>query len=411
MSDCLFNLVPFLTAILIASFMLLTLLCAGGNFRSKVRQTGYRNGFTLVELLVVIAIIGVLIALLLPAVQAAREAANRMSCTNHLKQLALAEHNMHDKLEHFSPASRPQNLNNQMWAGYLTPLLSYFEQEALYETVKAACAANHQTWQPGNFTYNGATYESPWKVIISGLICPSSEGRGYAPAIAANRLGRVNYRCNAGDLWVNWDSNHCYRGPFGPGDRLECSFAGIPDGTSCTIMCSEAEIGSDVIGYRIKGNIAINVPYGIDGTGPQSCKALAQSNGEFDSAHCGTETYLDRTFGCRWGGSSQTYTQFFTVLPPNSPSCTTGTNYENNGVIASASSNHPGGVNVSLFDGSVRFVSETIDCGDLTKSPFDTGINQGGDGGTPPTVNYGGESYYGIWGAMGSRGGGESVAP
>ncbi|MDR2114803.1 MAG: DUF1559 domain-containing protein, partial [Planctomycetaceae bacterium] len=118
-------------------------------------------------------------------------------------------------------------------------------------------------------------------------------------------------------------------------------------------------------------------------------------------------------FGARWGGSSQTYTQFFTILPPNSPSCTTGSDYEANGVIASASSNHSGGVNVSLFDGSVRFVSETVNCGDLTKSPFDTDINQGGhsDKVTPPTVNYGGESYYGVWGAMGSRGGGEIASP
>ncbi|MDR1960541.1 MAG: DUF1559 domain-containing protein, partial [Planctomycetaceae bacterium] len=286
-----------------------------------------RSGFTLVELLVVIAIIGILIALLLPAVQAAREAARRMQCTNNLKQLALAEHNLHDTYQKFSPASRPQNLNNRFWAGFVTPILPYFEQTALYERVRAACEVGHETWKPANFTYNGAAMESPWKENLSPVVCPSSEGRGF------NGLGKISYRCNAGDLWVNWDSFHTLRGPFGPGDRIECSFSSLSDGSSNVIMISEAEIGSDVRGVRIKGNVAINVPYG----GPQNCKATAKSDGEFDTAKAGTENYPDRTFGARWGGSSQAYSQFFTVLPPNSPSCTTGANVENSGLIASAS--------------------------------------------------------------------------
>jgi prepilin-type processing-associated H-X9-DG protein len=330
-----------------------------------------------------------------------------MPCTNNLKQLALAEHNLHDAYKKFSAASRPQNLNNQVWAGFILPILPYFEQTALYERVKMACEVGHQSWQTGNFNYpatNGSAMESPWKETIGAVICPSSEGRGYTG------LGKVSYRCNAGDVWVNWDSFHTLRGPFGPGDRIECSFSSLSDGSSNVIMLSEAEIGSDVKGVRIKGNVAINVPYGIDGQGPQNCKAVARTDGEFDTAKAGTENTLDRTFGARWGGSSQAYTQFFTVLPPNSPSCTTGTNVENNGLIASASSNHTGGVNVAICDGSVRFVSDTVDCGDLTRSPFKTSINEGGNGGTAPTTPVSGTSWYGVWGAAGSRNGGESKA-
>lgn len=361
--------------------------------------------FTLVELLVVIAIIGILIALLLPAVQAAREAARRMQCTNHLKQIALAQHNMHDTLGHFSPASRPSTLKTAGNAtmdtvGYLPPLMPYMEQTALYELVKTACLADRKPYQHGNFEYNGVTDNpSPWhrRSEISTLICPSNNGTGFAD------LGRVSYRCNAGDLWVNWNSNHTYRGPFGPGDRKECTMGDIVDGTSNTIMCSESVVGSNITGNRIKGNVAVQVAYG----GPQNCRALAKSGGEFDSAYKGTGTATDRTFGSRWGGSSQAYAQFFTILPPNSPSCTNVNNVEASGLMASASSNHSGGVNCSMMDGAVRFVSDTVDCDDLTQTPFKE-IKEGGDGATAPTVAYSGKSYYGVWGAAGSKAGGES---
>lgn len=367
------------------------------------------RGFTLVELLVVIAIIGVLVALLLPAVQAAREAARRMTCTNQQKQIALAMHNMHDTAKHLPPASRPQNLNGRVWAGFMAPLLPYIEQTALYERVIAACAhgAGAESWETGNFTPTGATaaIESPWKERIETLICPSAGGKGVPG------LGPMSYRCNAGDLWVDWDSNHAYRGPFGPGDRLETKLSDIPDGTSNTIMISEAVFGSNnITGTQIKGNVALNVPYGNTANGgPMTCKSVARSDGMFDPTKAGTGTVLNRTFGARWGGSSQAYSQFFTVLPPNSPSCSSVNSVENGGLMASASSEHSGGVNVAFCDGAVKFVSETINCGDLTKSPLTT-LASGGNGANAPTVSVSGNSYYGVWGSLGSRAGKESVA-
>ncbi|MDR2114802.1 MAG: DUF1559 domain-containing protein [Planctomycetaceae bacterium] len=361
-----------------------------------------KNAFTLVELLVVIAIIGVLIALLLPAVQAAREAARRMQCTNKIKQLMLACHNKHDVTGTFPAASRPQLLNKRQYDGYINALLPFIEQTALYDRVRAACfndpvGSARWPWETANDALGNP---SPFTTQLSEVVCPSETGTGFLG------LGKNNYRCNAGDLWVNWDSFHAARGPFAPGDRLECKTKDIKDGTSNTIGLSEAAVGSNVNGNDIRGNIAINVTYGA----PQNCKAVAINGKEFDPAKKGTENYPDRAVGCRWGGSSQTYAQFFVVLPPNSPSCTTGTNYENNGIIASATSYHPGGVNVAMCDGAVKFFSETIDCGNLNDTPFST-ITEGGNGSNPPSVPIRANSYYGIWGSLGSRNGSESVSP
>jgi prepilin-type N-terminal cleavage/methylation domain-containing protein len=138
------------------------MLCFNGNLRSKSR----RSGFTLVELLVVIAIIGVLIALLLPAVQAAREAARRMQCTNNMKQYLIGVHNYHDT-NNSLPACRCQiPLNDNYVCSINFVLFPFMEQQAAYETT----IYGYSTFTPIPSIANSPAMNN---VSFKGFCCPS----------------------------------------------------------------------------------------------------------------------------------------------------------------------------------------------------------------------------------------------
>jgi prepilin-type N-terminal cleavage/methylation domain-containing protein len=353
-----------------------------------------RPGFTLVELLVVIAIIAVLIGLLLPAVQSAREAARRSSCINNMKQMGLAVLNYESSRNQFPPCSMNKDfisatgdyhdytLRASHRLSYIVAVLPFMEEQALFDGVIAAVRdSNLRPWSGGNV----------FDTKIKALMCPSD------PNSTSGTLGRTNYHCNRGDVRVHYDwessrapftRNHV---PTGTGATAtmaratNMTVASITDGMSKTIMCGEVITGNPA-GNRKKGSAAQGV---IDAGNfaPATCLARANSDGTLNGAVCNNNT------GTRWGDSYGSYTQFHTIMPPNSVSCT-GSGCENWN-LPTASSYHPGGVAVVMCDGGTRFITDGIDTGDLSA------VTQGNNSAPSP---------YGVWGALGSATGGESVS-
>ena len=357
------------------------------------------QGFTLVELLVVIAIIGILIGLLLPAVQAAREAARRMQCTNNLKQLGLAVQNYHDA-NNALPAAR-SGLGNSTYKsdGYGGPwsvqthLLPYVEQGAVYQEIISYTDPNRSPrldhpWS-GDFTVDYPALAT----TITAFLCPS-DGNATQPSTDGHKSGRCNYMSSRGDSM--WNNNRhpnsessapaktAHRGVF----HIQPSFpsmAAVTDGTSNTVAWSECVSAIGGAGRQIKGNMIGGLTSMYNGNSfPGPC--LAMKNG--------TELSQDGTAsqwrGQRWADGQVMISGFNTVLAPNSPVCSYGS--DSAWGSATAQSNHSGGVNAAMLDGSVRFVSETIDCGDSYANAVTSG-----------------KSPYGVWGAMGSASGGETV--
>ena len=368
----------------------------------NMRGGGNVNAFTLVELLVVIAIIGILIALLLPAVQAAREAARRMQCSNHFKQVGLSLHNHHDSQKRF-PAARPYigaaTTGSPSWWGDKLALCPYLEQDALYTAIEAKRRSvttdiymSHDAELAA--TTNGAK--------ITALVCPSDPQSGTSlttnPASAPSGFvtNFTNVMSCRGDVvqrqeWItNYIDNDEYRGGSRRGGFAPLvwkTFGSITDGTSNSIAYGEAAISiEDAAGRtdsRVRGGVAIQ---GIQAADPSTCLKKRQT---------GNQQFLTGTVG-GGRGRRMLYGEYYasgfvTVLPPNSPSCAANALVGDGWSIYSASSYHTGGVNVALFDGSVSFVSDTVDAG-ISSSP----------------QNLVGISPYGVWGAYGSIAGGES---
>ncbi|MDR2755866.1 MAG: DUF1559 domain-containing protein [Planctomycetaceae bacterium] len=390
-------------------------------------------GFTLVELLVVIAIIAVLIGLLLPAVQAAREAARRMTCSNNLHQIGIAVHNYHDQYRKNLPAGGFAVCSNdkvrRRISGFVS-LLSFIEMTPLYERITSGgyqCEFNADT-QSGNDAV-GVDTTTYMTNTISAWLCPS-DGEGKVKGDAEQ--SRINYRFCYGDYPVHFNclqaaaptsptapptafpafgstaTTFCCvdRGAFAP--QQWNGSQGITDGMSNTMLLSERSIAGEnirragagiiVTGSGVPTTFANTVPAAnATGTAVQTCYNL--KNGTEISTTI-PDSAIVKWSGRRWSDGAIAFTGFTAILPPNSTSGLAG-NYEYSGGFISPSSYHSGGVQVCMADASVRFMSDNIDY-------------QGLNGNTVANAGYNtfiefGKSYHGVWGALGSRAGGESV--
>jgi prepilin-type N-terminal cleavage/methylation domain-containing protein/prepilin-type processing-associated H-X9-DG protein len=315
------------------------------------RRNHGRQGFTLVELLVVIAIIGILIALLLPAVQAAREAARRMQCTNNLKQLALGTHNFADTYGEIVPGiKRADGTQQAGWAeaqwGWGALLLPYIEQQAMYDQLNLGDLDNSANWLFN--AINDPVIVSLVQTPISAYICPSSPmpelNEGCTENGANMRVLRNNsttvlaasssYVGNCGHRsHPRWDRRYA-TGTILPGGRsynkshAKIKFSSVSDGLSNTIFFGERA-------WELKAN---------DGTLVVAGAAV----------WAGTRKASDDTGG--WINSGLGNTMSAARFKINEAS---GQSVDH--CRRSFSSAHPGGANFAFGDGSVHFLSETIE--------------------------------------------------
>ena len=283
-----------------------------------------RRGFTLVELLVVIAIIATLIGLLLPAVQSARESARRMSCSNNIKQLALAMHGHHDARKELPPAASEKSIDPKQMDGWswIMRVLPYMEQRTLYETMASGSPASG--WSATMSQISGAVADAS-RQPMPGLMCPSCKVGTLEPLDAYNSFGgtykssKTNYVGNAGSMSLGGTVGVLVKASQGTVRHCDgIRFKDVTDGLSKTFLVGEA------------GGVADPLLPGTPEDRRQPGLWLGVSSPRQDNP-------LNRTV-------------------------TRITRYKlNSGAYDAFGSSHSGGANFAMCDGSVSFINDAIE--------------------------------------------------
>lgn len=320
-----------------------------------------RSGFTLIELLVVIAIIAILMALLLPAVQKVRAAADKMRCANNLKQMVLASHNYHNDYNVLPPGSGPfatQPPPPSTPTGRPSTqamILQYIEESAKYN----------------QFDFNYDVHSSTQNLRartqdVKVFLCPSDGSTASFP-IGNSVMGRSNYYANLGTNAFAYNNDTSRQGVFWFRSRTELwptgqpaqknppavSLSHIYDGSSNTAMFAEIR----------RGNMAGTVSTATAGD-PQDVRRVTWTTGTAGDLApipaCDTAVSSFRYVGLQYHRGAFNMTHLYThTRPPNSPlgDCTNGNLVS---MHITARSYHPNGVNVGFCDGSTRFINDNI---------------------------------------------------
>jgi prepilin-type N-terminal cleavage/methylation domain-containing protein/prepilin-type processing-associated H-X9-DG protein len=332
-----------------------------------------RRGFTLIELLVVIAIIAVLIALLLPAVQAAREAARRAGCTNNLKQIGLALHNYHDVNNAFpmgcsaAAYSMPGQYSAKQNFSCLAAMLPQLGETATYNAINFSWGC-----EDSNTILCYYINATGTNVKINTFCCPSDPNAGIPDH--NNTTNTNNYYGSIGTTMNIYNTNTAVPTLVAPSVGIftwqqSYGVRDVIDGTVNTVAFAECLVGtqSGALGKKRIGLTSVTgIPVAslvLDGsTNPvQTLAAIAACDKAWNTKSGGS---LDNQRGENWAHGCQDMTLFNTIVTPNDKNdAWLNCGYTSSGAmsnITNSDSWHPGGVNVMMTDGSVKFIKDSI---------------------------------------------------